>query len=64
MHICKYACSVRAAMEDKCGVKFGSGDVPMPVHVPKALRGVILQRGEGTLERLAVFIAVKAPSSE
>ena len=26
----------------------------MPVHVPKALRGVILQRGEGTLERLAV----------
>ena len=52
--ICKYARSVRATMEDKCGVKFGSGNVPKLVHVPKALRGIILQRGEGTLERLAV----------
>jgi hypothetical protein len=48
--ICKYARSARATMEGKCGVKFGSGDVPMPVHVPKALRGVVLQRGEGTLD--------------
>ena len=52
--ICKYTRSVRQSLETKCGLKFGSAGIPALVHIPRSLRGVIQQRGEGTLERLVV----------
>jgi hypothetical protein len=52
--ICKYTRDVRLAMERKCGNKFGGGLIPSPVRLPDALTGVVKQRKEGTLERLAV----------
>jgi hypothetical protein len=52
--ICKYTRDVRLTMERKCGNKFGGGLVPAPVRLPDALTGVVKQRKEGTLARLAV----------
>jgi hypothetical protein len=52
--ICKYTRSVRQSLETKCGLKFGSAGIPALVLIPRSLRGVIQQRGEGTLARLVV----------
>jgi hypothetical protein len=52
--ICKYTRDVRLTMERKCGNKFGGGLIPTPVRLPDALTGVVKQRKEGTLARLAV----------
>jgi hypothetical protein len=47
-----HAYSVCQSLETKCGLKFGSAGIPALVYIPRSLRGVIQQRGEGTLERL------------
>ena len=50
----KYVQNVRRTMEVRCGIQFGGGLVPSLVTLPRALRGLIAHRNEGTLPRLVV----------